>query len=105
MQHVEGEMIEFRPENFGPEPRPGLRADCLKDPKKVWHAALAYTFANGRHGEDRSRKWAYGIWSGVYPNSKLPRGWFDLPPVSIPDAQAFSLVEREVKRFRKRRAA
>lgn len=99
---VAGEMSEFTRQHAAFEPRAGLRADCLAKPKVIWEAALAYTFERSRHGEDRARKWAYGIFSGVYPNNKLPRGWFDAPLSSQVDASALALVEREVKRFRKR---
>ena len=60
-----------------------------------------------RKGEDAARKWAYGIWVGCYPDAKLPFGWFDMPIPNGVDHGALSLVEREVKRFRKnkRRAA
>jgi len=90
------------------EPRAGLRAECLKDPRKVWEAALAYTMTNTRKGEEHARKWAYGIFRGVYPNNKLPAGWFHAAVPSVTDPGADALVEREVKRFRKqnrRRAA
>ena len=89
------------------QPRAGLRADCLKESRKVWEAALTYCFERSRKGEEHARKWAYGIFRGVYPDSKLPFGWFDMSPVSA-DPHAYALIERETKRFRKqsrRRAA
>jgi hypothetical protein len=110
IQTVEGELIDFEVSMKAAfQPRQGLRAECLKDPRSVWNAALAYCFANSRYGAERARKWAYGIWAGIYPGSKLPYGLFELTCNSnavSPDE--WSLIEREVKRFRKkstRRAA
>ncbi|PWJ73847.1 superfamily II DNA or RNA helicase [Pseudaminobacter salicylatoxidans] len=110
IQTVEGELIDLEVSiKSAFQPRQGLRAECLGDPRAVWNAALAYCFANGRRGPDASRKWAYGIWAGIYPGSKLPRGLYDTNCDTAkvrPDE--WSLVEREVKRFRKnssRRAA
>jgi DNA repair protein RadD len=102
---VEGEMVEFSLAQ-AMEPRAGLRADCLKDPRAVYEAALAYAFANGRD-EAKNRKRAYAIWRGVYPTSKPVFGWYDMPAPQRFDAGAYALVEREVRRFRKnaRRAA
>lgn len=106
----QGELIDLdlsARESF--QPRMGLRADCLNNPRAIWNAALAYCFANGRRGPDASRKWAYGVWAGIYPGSKLPRGLYDAACNSAtvrPDE--WGLIEREVKRFRnshKRRAA
>jgi hypothetical protein len=37
----------------------------------------------------------------VYPNNKLPAGWFHAQVPSVTDPGADSLVEREIKRFRK----
>ena len=102
VQHVNGELQEFSREASGPKPRDGLRAECLQHPRKIWEAALAYTTATTRKGEQHARKWAYGIYAGVYPGSKLPRGWFDAPVPLTTDPNASALVEREVKRFRKR---
>ncbi|WP_212525868.1 DEAD/DEAH box helicase [Actibacterium sp. MT2.3-13A] len=101
--NVDGEMHEFNPQAM--EARPGLRAECLKDPRKVWEACLSYTFERASRGEDAARKWAYGIWRGVYPNNKLPFGWYGMEPPHIADPAAYSLVEREVRRFRKSRRA
>lgn len=110
IQVVQGELIDFEistKEAF--QPRPGLRAECLKDPRAIWNAALSYTLANSRHGEDRARRWGYGIWAGIYPGSKLPRGLYDAPcAFDKVRADEYSLIEREVRRFRKstaRRAA
>lgn len=104
---ADGELQEFSLERMAMQPRAGLRADCLKEPRKVWEAALTYCFERSRKGEEHARKWAYGIFRGVYPDSKLPFGWFDMSPVSA-DPHAYALIERETKRFRKqsrRRAA
>ena len=105
--NIAGEMEEYDLGALALETRPGLRAECLKDPRKVWDAALHYTMGATRKGEHHARKWAYGIWRGCYPTSKLPCGWFDARPAPMVDPSALSLVEREVKRFRKnsRRAA
>ena len=100
---VDGELREFSPEAFGLKPRDGLRAACLRDPRMIWDAALAYTLPR-KADQQAARKWAYGIWAGAYPGNKLPRGWFDAAP-GAPSADALALVEREVKRFRKQRRA
>jgi superfamily II DNA or RNA helicase len=100
---VEGSLQEFTFEAMI-EPRAGLRADCLKDPRKVWEAALAYTSGATRKGEDHARRWAYGVWRGVYPSAKLGFGWYDAPIPRGYDASAFALIEREIKRFRKKSA-
>lgn len=86
------------------EARQGLRAECLKDPRKVWEGALVYTSERTRKGEQHARKWAYGVWRGIYPNAKLPYGWFDAPIPRVFDQNAYALVDREVRRFRKSRA-
>ena len=103
---IEGELKQFDLKKVSAfEPRAGLRADCLSDPKVVWRAALNYCSVSSRKGEQAARKWAYGVWSGIYPNNKLPRGWFDSPIVPNADVNALSLIEREVKRFRKKNRA
>jgi len=103
IQVVQGELIDFEistKEAF--QPRHGLRADCLKNPRGIWNAALAYTMANSSKGEESARKWAYGIWAGIYPGAKLPRGLFDaVCDHARVEPDQYSLVEREVKRFRK----
>jgi DNA repair protein RadD len=98
---VEGELQEFSlPDAM--EPRVGLRADVLKEPRKVWEGALAFTAERSAKGEQHARKWAYGIWKGIYPNAKrLPSGWFDMAIPNSFDLAAYSLADREVKRFRK----
>lgn len=105
---ADGELHEFKLNRVEMEPRSGLRADCLKDPRKVWEAALYLCFERCRKGDQAARKWAYGIFRGIYPSSKLPFGWFDMPVPLQPDLSAYGLIEREIKRFRKsnvRRAA
>ncbi|MEQ3625958.1 MAG: DEAD/DEAH box helicase family protein [Celeribacter sp.] len=99
--NVAGEMVEFKPSDFKMQPRAGLRAECLSDPRKVWDAALDYTMAHTSKGEQHARKWAYGVFRGVYPSDKLPFGWFDAAPAAMVDPSASALVEREIKRFRK----
>lgn len=107
---VQGELIDFQPgTRHSFQPRPGLHAACLADPRRVWNAALAYCLAKGRRGEEAARKWAFGIWAGVYPGSKLPRGLYDAPcDAASVGADEWGLVEREIRRFRRgaaRRAA
>ncbi|MFN4296779.1 MAG: DEAD/DEAH box helicase [Brevundimonas sp.] len=106
---VEGELREFDPSALGIEARAGLRAECLKHPRKVWEAALHYSVYNGARGEEAARKRAYAVYCGIYPGSKPAFGWFDMPVPAIVDPNAYALIEREVRRFRKqtnmRRAA
>jgi superfamily II DNA or RNA helicase len=110
IQTVQGELIDFDhtpAKTFAP--RKGLRAACLDDPRGIWNAALVYCQANSRKGEMAARKWAYGVWRGIYPNSTLPFGLYE----AFGDAKRvrldeWGLIEREVARFRKgggRRAA
>jgi DNA repair protein RadD len=103
IQTIEGELIDFEISTKASfQPRHGLRAECLNNPRAMWNAALAYCFANGRRGPDASRKWAYGVWAGIYPNSKLPHGLYGAKCNSASVApEAFALVEREINRFRK----
>lgn len=96
---VEGELHEFDPNALAA--RAGLRAECLKSPRKIWEAALSYCSESTRKGEEHARRWAYGVFRGVYPASKLPFGWFDMPIPVSPDFAAYQLVEREVQRYRK----
>lgn len=110
IQTVQGELIDFEHSTKKAfQPRQGLRADCLKDPRRIWNAALAHCFASSRKGPDHARKWAYGIWVGIYPGCKLPHGLFEMKHNAAQVAVAeYSLIEREVARFRKtgkRRAA
>lgn len=97
---ADGELHEFSLERMRMEPRAGLRADCLKDPKAVWNGCLSYCMDNSRKGEDHARKWAYGIFRGIFPTSKLPTGWYDMRRTE-PDPNAYALADREVRRFRK----
>lgn len=99
---VEGELQAFDLKAAaGMETRPGLRAECLKEPKVVWAAALAFTSERTRKGEAHARKWAYGVWRGIYPKDKLPFGWFDMPIPTTCDQNAYGLIDREIKRFRR----
>ena len=109
---VQGELIDFEAKLGSADvftPRSGLRAACLRDPRAIWNAALSFCLANGARGDMAARKWAYGIWRGIYPNSTLPYGLYEMP--NAPDRvreDEWGLVEREVRRFRKsasRRAA
>lgn len=102
---VEGELRKFDPEALGLTARAGLRAECLKDPRKVWEAALHCCSFATRKGEDHARRWAYGVWRGVYPDAKLPFGWYDMKIPASPDQSAYSLIEREIRRFRKKSPA
>jgi len=104
---VDGALQAFDPEALGMTARAGLRAECLKDPRCIWDAALAFSMDNSPRDEDRARKRAYAIWRGVYPDAKFPSGWFDASRRGY-DANAYALVHRESLRFRKiskRRAA
>ena len=96
---VEGTMQEFNLAAIAADARPGLRAAGLANPRGVWNAALSYCLDHGRDPA-KSRKWAYGVWRGIYPNSKLPTGWYDAPRRAA-DPNIVALIEREVKRFRK----
>lgn len=108
---VEGTLIDLEvsiKEAF--KPRQGLRADCLKNPRGIWNAALAYTEAHSTKGREAARKWAYGIWRGIYPGSDLPQGlYFTSVDHKAIREDEYGLVEREVRRFRqqnnRRRAA
>lgn len=97
---VDGEMQAFDMDSIAMAARPGLRAECLKRPRSVWDAALSYCLSSTRNGEEHARRWAYGVWRGVYPEAKLPRGWYEASPRAA-DQNALALVEREIKRFRK----
>lgn len=107
---VQGELIDFEMSTKAAfQPRAGLRAGCLKNPRSVWNAALCYCFANTRKGDAAARKWAYGVWGGIYPGSTLPYGLYNVPcDQSTLREDEWGLIDREVKRFRKqnqRRAA
>lgn len=99
---VDGALQEFDPAALGLTARDGLRAECLKDPREVWNASLAYCLDHCPRDEEKARRWAYGVWRGIYPDAKLPRGWFEAERKTCAQ-NSYSLVEREVKRFRKSR--
>lgn len=101
---VEGVLQAFDASRFALKPRDGLRADCLSDPRKVWDGALSYCMDHCQRDEQKARRWAYSVWKGIYPNAKMPRGWFDAPRREC-DQSAYALAGREVARFRKSRAA
>jgi DNA repair protein RadD len=105
---VDGELQAFDASRFTLTPRDGLKAACLGNPRTVWDAALIWCSERKPRDQEAARRWAYGVWRGVYPGQKLPRGWFEAAAPSIWDRSAYDLVGREVKRFRssaKRRAA
>lgn len=102
IQIIQGELIDF---DLGLsscfEPRKGLRAECLKDPRAVYAAALAYTMASTSKGAEHARRWSAGIWKGIY--ERWPPKSFDAiaaNPASVTPDQ-WSLINREVRRFRK----
>lgn len=103
IQTVEGELIDFEISLKNAfQPRKGLRASCLNNPRSIWNAALAYRLHESSNVE-KARGNAYGTWKGIYPNSKLPSGLFDAPcrPADVkPDE--WSLIEREVRNYRQR---
>lgn len=98
--NVVGEMHEYKPKSTVMKPRAGLTAKCLQRPRDVWNAALAFTSANTRKGEDDARKWAYALFFGIYPGARLPSGWYDAPVTEVPDPGALALVNREAHKFR-----
>lgn len=100
---VQGQLIDFEHSTGRAfEPRKGLRAACLSDPRGVWNAALVYCKANTRKGEMAARKWAYGIWRGIYPTSTLPYGLYEAAgETKLVREDQWSLIEREVSRFRR----
>jgi superfamily II DNA or RNA helicase len=102
IQTVEGELIDFEVSmRSAYQPRKGLRAECLRNPRAIWNAALAYCFEHSRKDPESVRKWAFRIWKGVYPDSKLPHGLWDArPDIRTVTADEQSLVEREVRRWR-----
>lgn len=103
IKFVDGDLLDVdlaKTEAF--QPRHGLRAECLKDPKRIWNAAQAYCQANTRKGPEAARKWACGVFYGIFPHAKLPRGIYESackPADVAPDE--YSLIDREVRRFRK----
>lgn len=103
---VEGSLQEFDAAALGLTARAGLRAECLNDPRKVWEAALAYTHERSTKGGDHALRWAKAIFHGIFPSDWPARTWSNNPPATV-DQGAYSLIDREQKRFRKsaRRAA
>lgn len=99
-----GTLHAFDPAALGLTARAGLRAECLKDPRSVWDAALSYCMDHCPRDETKARKWAYGVWRGIFPDAKLPGGWFDASRRGC-DQNAYALIDRETKRFRKQRKA
>ncbi|RME95340.1 MAG: DEAD/DEAH box helicase [Alphaproteobacteria bacterium] len=99
---VPGELLEFkRPKMIA---RDGLRAECLKEPRIVWDAALHYVFDRTRLNDASARKYAYKIFRTIYPQGKVPNGWYNAPPRLMPDSSALSLIQREASRIAKSRA-
>ena len=101
IQAVAGELQAFDLSRF--RTRDGLSAACLSNPRTVWDAALAYCHERKPAEPDKAQRWAYGVWRGVFPDSKLPFGWYEAKPPALVDQGAYGLVDREVKRFRKQR--
>lgn len=106
---IEGQVQDFQlslMSNF--QPRQGLRAECLKDPRAVWAAAVAY-WLDRVHGDiDKATKCAYRNWKGIYPDAKLPSGLWDKGAQMATEAEwmftpEWSLIDREVKRGWKQR--
>lgn len=99
---VDGEVVDLDLKREVFKPRQGLRADCLKDPMNVWNAALHYCNENTSKGPDAARKWAYGVWAGIYPGAKLPSGRYNAQiNHKIVTPEQYGLIDREVRRFRK----
>ena len=102
IQTVEGTLIDFELSTKALfQPRKGLRAACLNDPRAILNAALSYTSSNSSKGPEHARRWAAGIWKGIY--ERWPPRSFEGMPVnpSQVTAEQWALIEREVKRFRK----
>jgi DNA repair protein RadD len=100
IQIVQGELIDFElslHEMF--KPRKGLHAACLKNPRGVWNAALAYCESNTKKGQDAARKWAYRTWKNIYPGSNLPSGlYLSSCNHSAVREDEWGLIEREIRR-------
>lgn len=101
---VEGEVQDFDLSMGNAfQPRKGLRAECLNNPRAVWAAGVAY-WLDRTHGDiEKSTKCAYRAWKGIYPDSKLPSGLWDAAAQMATDRQwmftpEWSLIDREVKR-------
>lgn len=97
---VEGELREFDRETLGLQARPSLRAECVRDPRRMWDAALAFCTERSRD-ETKARKWAYALWRDIYQGAKLPGGWFNSSIRSF-DPNAYALIDRETRRYRKK---
>lgn len=100
VQTVEGELRAFSFSAIAEKARGGIRAECAKDPRKVWDAAVAYCSERSRD-EIKARKWAKAVWHGVYPGATMPHGWFNATPREV-DPNAYALIDRETRRFRKK---
>lgn len=96
----QGEMHAFSSQDTKFTPRKGLRSGITDDPRTIWNAALEYTLYYSNNGDDAARKWAYGIFRGVYPDNKLPYGWWDMKPTGRATKKDWDFIQREVKRFR-----
>ncbi|MEQ1955988.1 DEAD/DEAH box helicase [Mesorhizobium yinganensis] len=105
IQTVEGTLIDFEHSIADAyQPRKGLRAECLKDPRGVWNAALSHCLMNSKRDPEKLRRWAYGIWRGIYPNSKLPSGLYSAAPNGgAVTSDQWGLIDREITRFRRQR--
>lgn len=105
---VHGEVIDFEANLAGVfKPRQGLRAECLKDPKAVWSAGVAY-WLERTHGDiEKATKCAYRNWKGIYPSAKLPPGLWDsawqIDPRDWAMSAEWGLIDRETKRGWKQR--
>lgn len=106
---IEGQVQDFQLSMGASfQPRQGLRAECLNDPRAVWAAAVAY-WLDRTHGDiDKATKCAYRNWKGVYPDAKLPSGLWDRGPQMASEVEwmftpEWQLIDREVKRGWKQR--
>jgi hypothetical protein len=103
VQMIQGELVDVDISAKGAfQPRKGLRAECLKDPRAIWNASFCYCQANTRRGREFAQKWAYRTWKTIYPTSKLPRGLYDGPfqPGDV-TVEQYGLIEREISKARK----
>jgi superfamily II DNA or RNA helicase len=99
VNNIQGVMQEFVIDDIM-QPRDGLRAEILKEPRKVWEGCLRQKMDTMRD-PDQARKAAYAQWKGIYPSGHMGFGWFDMQPPAIVDQAAYALAERETRRFRK----
>ena len=100
IRQVDGDLREFTFSAIAQKLRPGLRAECAKEPRKIWDAALSYALERSRD-QEKARKWAYAMWRDIYSGSKLPGGWFDAAERPF-DPNAYALIDREARRYRKK---